>query len=254
MNIPAKNLEIEQIYAQVLADPYRSLAFCSAGPDEGVTSLAISLAQRNLLAGHSTLLVDLNLFRPSLKPLFQERDDQSEPQSVYQSESKYEQTCDELINGLAAPELVTSDHDLVVLNGISAPVAQQIIMKLRQPGMLEKVIKNWLTQYDTVLIDTSPLNKINANNIPAQRVAGACDGAVMVVMAAKTSQDMVTNAINKLNNANATLLGCVINDRDNPALKNELLREINKLGPRFNWLSSRLKTWLQHNRLLLLET
>ena len=69
MNIPSENVEIEQIYSQVLAQPNRSLAICAANANEGVTSLAIALAQRNLLAGHATLVVDLNLYHPALEAL-----------------------------------------------------------------------------------------------------------------------------------------------------------------------------------------
>lgn len=65
MEIPPLNREIEQVYAGVLAKGARAVAVTSAGPGEGVTSVASALAQRSLLAGQSTLLVDLNLNNPS---------------------------------------------------------------------------------------------------------------------------------------------------------------------------------------------
>jgi len=45
----------------VLGEGKRSIAISSANSGEGVSSIAQALVQRNLLAGHSTLLVDLNL-------------------------------------------------------------------------------------------------------------------------------------------------------------------------------------------------
>jgi protein-tyrosine kinase len=69
INIPYQNMEIEQIYAQIFSEPKRSIAICSANAGEGVTSLTLALAERHLLAGHSTLVVDLNLYRPALQSL-----------------------------------------------------------------------------------------------------------------------------------------------------------------------------------------
>jgi hypothetical protein len=74
-----------------------------------------------------------------------------------------------------------------------------------------------------------------------------------VVLAGNTTEAMVSSAVDKLNTAGAQLLGCIYNDRDNPPLKDELLREVNRLEPRFSWFSRRIKKWLQQNRFLTLE-
>jgi len=252
VNIPYQNMEIEQIYTQVLSNPHTSIAICSAEENEGVTSLAFSLAQRNLLAGHSTLLVDLNLYHPALKSLLAidsislpNIQPQQQPNKTIQQLSTTEV--------LSTPQMVCSNENSIALNGVIAPTERERIMKLRQPGVLEQCIEEWLQQYDTVIIDTSPLNRVNAQNIPPERIACACNGAILIVLAGQTSEASVNNAISKLRNANAEILGSVLNDRDNPTLKNELLREIQRIEPLFCWLTNPIKKVINRSRLLALE-
>lgn len=243
MNIPYQNVEIEQIYTRVLCGKASSIAICSADAGEGVTSLAFALAQRNLLAGYSTLLVDLNLYRPAIKNLLP-----IDNTLLINSSSTLNTS-----TLLPDPQLVCSTLHPIALNGVIAPTQRENIMKLRQPGTLEQYIKEWLTLYDTVIFDTSPLSRVNAQNIPPERVAAACDGAILMVLAGKTPETAVYSAVNKLKNADATLLGCVFNDRDNPTLQNELIRQILRIPPAFSWLSRPLQNCFSKIRLLTLE-
>lgn len=237
MLIPPQNMEIEQIYSQLLSSGKQSIAISSANTGEGATSIALALAQRNLLAGNSTLLVDLNLHHPSLSNLL-ELDGSSSEKTL-----------------LEPPQLITTTHNQsIAVTGITVPVRRDLIMKLRKPGVLEQCITEWHQSFDTVIIDTSPINRINANNIPAERIAAACDGSLLVVLAGHTTESMIITAVNKLNSAGAKLLGCVFNDRDNPPLKNELLREVQRLESRYSGIASHLGNWIQQNRLLSMET
>lgn len=240
-NIPYQNMEIEQIYTQVFSETKCAIAICSANPGEGVTSLALALAQRNLLAGRSTLLVDLNLYRPALNNLF----------NVDEQSGCFPITLGNTV--LTTPQMVTVKDDPLIVTGISAPLEREKIIKLRQPGVLEQCIEEWLMEFDSVIIDTSPLNRINAQNIPAERIAAACDGAILVVLAGQTNEAMVSNAVNKLKTSKSQLLGCVFNDRDNPSLKNELLREVQRIDSKCNWLSRLLKKLINNNNFLQLE-
>jgi len=235
MRIPPQNMEIEQIYSQVLGEKNRTIAISSANHAEGVTSIALALAQRNLLAGHSTLLVDLNLYRPALNPLLT-----LDPPCLKT----------ELFN---KPQLVTVQQQSIVLLGITSPTRRDLVIKLRKPGVLEQFIVEWRQTFDSIIFDTSPINRINANNIPAERVAAACDGALLVVLAGSTTEAMVSTAVEKLNLAGANLLGCIFNDRDNPPLRSELLREVRRLEPRFGGFAQRLSRWIWQNRLLSME-
>ena len=235
MHIPATSVEIDRIYAQISSQDIRSIAITSANSGEGVSSIALALAQRSLLAGHSTLLVDLNIYHPSLKHVLNIDADLSESYLLDQ------------------PELVSLENTSIVVTGVPAPTQRDVTMKLRQQGVLEHCIQQWLNSYERVIIDTSPINRVNANNIPTERIAAACDGCLVVVMAGSTTEAMIVSAINKLTTASVRVLGCIFNDRDNPTLKNELLRETKRLRPRFDKLANRLEDWLRKNHLLSLE-
>ncbi len=234
MNIPSSNVEIERIYAQLFNNEKCAISITSANTNEGVSSIAFSLAQRNLLAGKSTLLVDLNLHHPSLHQLL----DIENPDSS---------------SGLLpTPHLVSTAKNRSVLTGITAPRSRSSILKLRKPGILEECIEYWQSQFDNIIIDCSPINRINANNIPAERVAAACNGCILVVLASKTNESMLLEAARTLQSNNAILLGCIYNDRDNPPLKDELLREIDRLPKIFNPISNKFRSWISENKLLSL--
>ncbi len=236
MFIPPQNMEIQQVYSRLLGKGKQSIAISSASPGEGVTSIALALAQHNLLSGHSTLLVDLNLHHPSLKTLLDLDLPAVENKGL-----------------LERPGLIGTHSDNVALTGITAPDRRDVMMKLRQPGILEQCISEWQRTYDTVIIDTSPINQINSNNIPPERVAAACDGSLMVVLAGQTNEIMVSSAIDTLRSAGAQVLGCVYNDRDNPSLKTELLRETRRLKAHSSRIAAYMERWIKNNRLLSIK-
>lgn len=248
MRIPAHSAEIERVYNQTLATGQRALAICSANAGEGVTSLAMALTQRNLMAGRSTLLVDMNLYHPSLQGLFEPEADgfNSISNSTISSSTQLTAT-------LGQPQLVTAKQNAVALTGVTTPKRRDMIMQLRRPGVLEQCIHEWQQHFDSVVFDTSPLNRVNANNIPPEQIAAACDGCILTVLAGLTTEAVINAALEKLNAAGVNLLGCVFNDRDNPSLKDELLREVQRLEPHFNGLARWLKQQLRQNRLLSLE-
>ncbi len=234
MRIAPMNMEIEKIYTQTFGAGKTAIAVSSANSDEGVTSIALALAQRNLLAGHSTLLVDLNQHHPSLKKIC----------DVKTTEST---------NLLSSPQLVGINNESIALTGITSPTQRDLILKLRKPGVLEQCIEKWLKSFDSIIFDTSPINRINANNIPAERVSAACDGCLLVVLAGSTTEAMITTANEKLKSADASLLACIFNDRENPNLKNDLLRKVNQFRPIFKWVTFYIKRWIENNRFLSLE-
>lgn len=236
MKIPPQSIEIERIYSYLQSEKKSSIAICAANPHEGVSSIAVALAQRYLLAGNSTLLVDLNLHRPSVNKLLTLRLPTANKTSA-----------------LDEPQLVSVLDHAIALTGITSPTRREMIIKLRKPGVLEQFIIEWKKSFDTIIFDTSPLNYINNDHIPAERVAAASDGCLLVVLTGQTTEAMVTSAVDKINAAGGKLLGSVYNDRENPTLKNELLREINRLRPGFFGLTQYLKKRVQQSHLLNLE-
>lgn len=268
-----QHVELEQVYAQVLDDPNKAIAVCSANAGEGVTSLAQALAKRNLMAGYSTLYVDFNLYHPNLKPIFlsnkiEVSDEVSDiandlnvdkpisalaSRKSHRDESDAERADEDKKYIIGSPQLTSIEGDNGVLVGIVAPTARNKIIKLKQAGYLEKCIAQWKTEYDTIIIDTSPINRINANNLSAMRVASACDGAILSILSGHTTQAMLYTAMEKLKANKVNLIGCVYNDRYSPSLKDELIRQVDRLFPTENVIRHYLYQFLFKNKLLSLE-
>lgn len=222
--LPVAYLELEAIYARTLGQGMRSLAVCAANSGEGVSMLAEALARRTQAGGHRVLLVEMNLYQPTMANQF----------------------------GLERQAWLPALHadqpsQLPVINEeqgfgvLPASLAQEASLRLREPNVLEGSLREWLGRYDHVIFDTSPLNATNQNNIPAERIAAACDGCVMLVLAGVTSQTAVMQAKRRLDAAGARLAGAVFNDRQNPSLATEMVRESDRLAR----LLPRVSAWLK---------
>lgn len=205
MIIPSTHTEIEQIYLAAEMIGCRSLCLTSCQSGDGVTSIVSALAERYLLAGHKTLVVDLNTFHPA-----------------FQSIDALPQLNDQV--GLLVEHSGT--HQL--FTGLPVPSSQSALLAYKDPTHLSNAVTEWLMQFDRVICDTSPLLHINRGNIPAQVVASACDQTVLVVMGGKTSTGQLNKATEMLSSASISLLGSILNMRDQATLAEEIVRELNR--------------------------
>lgn len=229
MRIPSCHMEIEQVFLELEKHECHSLCITSTNPGEGVSSLAQALTERYLLAGYRTLLVDLNLQNPSLTALSLDLDNNHTEDSHY---------------------LNYIEQNSQVVPGVPVPDNKAKIVELRQPKKLNTQIKKWLEEFDKIIIDSSALSQLNANNIPAQSIAGCCDGTIMVVLSGQTLQTELKEALNTLENHHANLIGHVFNDKYQPRLKNEICREIERLHFLPKIITNKLISLVQHNRFL----
>lgn len=207
--LPIHYEELESIYAETVARGHRTIAISAAVRGEGVSMLAYALARRAAANGKRVLLVDLNTARPSVAPSLGFTDASWRP-----AEQNWKDAA------------ITCPIGLTLL---PAPTGSEGIMKLREESMLQSHIAEWITDYDLIVFDTSPLTKANQSNIPPERVAKLSDASVMVTLAARTPETKVTEAITKLRTAGATLVGTVLNDKHNPGVADELCRETRRL-------------------------
>ncbi len=235
MLIPAQNVEMERIYQHVCNSEAHSIAFTAASASEGVTSIAQSLTQRLLLAGQSVVLIDLNLYRPNVFTLLDYVDTDS---------------CSSL---LSPPSLVNTKDSNAPFIGITAPTQKASVFQLRKPGVLERCIEELRHTFDYIICDTTPVNRINSQNIPADRVAAACDACYLVVKAGDANHSKVHAASSRLIGANANMIGCVFNDMHNPSLRSELLRESARLDSAFPRAAEWLKRKIYDNHFLSID-
>lgn len=236
--IPSNYLELEAIYDATFGSGLKSVSVSSVNPGEGASSIAVALSQRALLAGKSVLVVDMNSYRPNFKPLIAETildgiesNEMIGDGLIEQNNDSENNETSHSKNTMTMPELLTNATETFALTGVVAPTDTKSIMALRKHDAIEMQLKHWFQDYDYVVFDTAPINRISARNIPAQRIIQACDGAVITALAGSTSEADVITALSKLKKQKHKIVGWVINDRDNPSLKSEMLREVKRLDP-----------------------
>jgi len=204
MMIPSTHAEIEQIYLAAELAECHSLCITACQSGDGVTSFATALAERYLLAGHTTLLVDLNLFNPAFHCIDLAQQEDGDVWVEHQD-----------------------SHQLFV--GLPVPKERSTQLAYKDPNTMRQAVTTWLGTYDRVIIDTSPLLQINQGNIPAQSVASACDRTILVTLGGSTTANQISQAMTMLDSSRITLLGSVLNLRDQPSLAEELCREVRRL-------------------------
>lgn len=206
MIIPATHTEIEQIYLAAEMSECRSLCITACQSGDGVTSVVAALAERYLLAGHRTLVVDLNTFHPAFECIDIAPSDDDNVGLLVEHASTHQ-----------------------MFTGLTVPNNQSALLAYKDPAQLQNAVTQWLTQYDRVICDTSPLLHINRGNIPAQVVANACDQTALVIMGGKTSSGQLEKAMQLINNPSISLLGSVLNLKQQATLAQEMVRELNRL-------------------------
>jgi len=231
MGLPVHYQELEMTYANTIGRGVQVLAVTSSDSREGVSTLAEALALRSEAGGKKTLLVDLNMYHPSVDKRF-------------------------VVLSKSDANLSNSDK-LSVMNAegtniciVTAPTADSNQLRLRERDVLKMNIDSWRKAYDSIIIDTSPLNAINRSNIPAETVCSLSDGGILVVLAGKTTEISVQGAYTRLANAGARLLGTVINDRFNPSLSSELVRETYRLEKHLPGLMAKVRGMIRCSKFL----
>lgn len=221
-------LELDQVYLQTLGRGIRSLAVCAANSGEGVSTVACALALRHQQSGKSVLLVDMNMFKPSIDQRFQLARShwQVEPDS-------------------AAKAMMTVRPGLDVLTASAAPANG-----FRQMDAIQTMLDLWLKHYDAIVFDTSPLNAINRHNIPAELMCACVQGSLIVVKTAVTREEELQQAVSRLKAYHVNLLGAVMNDVSFPTLRAEMMREAQRMAKRFPRLSGWLRRFAQQNPLV----
>ncbi|GLO63443.1 chromosome partitioning ATPase [Vibrio sp. MACH09] len=216
MSIPALHSETEQLFIMAETAHCKTLCVTACHAKAGVTSLAMAIAERYLLAGYKTLLLDLNLHRPSFSPVDQHS-----------------------LSGDIT--LISEKNSNRCFQGLCCNLDTASLLEMRKGVFLNQQLEIWLKEYQRIVVDTSPLLQQNRGNIPANLVAAACDNTLLSVSAGRTTKPEIQKALKLLNLGDINLLGTVLNQRLQPTLSQEIQREIN----RFSWLPNHWLSWLK---------
>ncbi|MBU8906563.1 CpsD/CapB family tyrosine-protein kinase [Desertibacillus haloalkaliphilus] len=173
----------------------RTIMVTSAGPGEGksttVANLAVVMAQQ----GKKVLLVDSDLRKPTVHYTFRKSNDQG---------------LTNVLTHQARLDAVISPSDVLGLDILTSGPVPPNPAELLSAKSMESFISDALADYDIVLFDSPPVLAVT----DAQILSNLCDGVVLVLSSGKTEQDGAKKAKELLDNANAKILGAVLNAKE----------------------------------------
>jgi len=172
--------------------PFRTLLVTSAGPAEGKTTVATSLAIAMAQTGRKVCLVDCDLRRPRIHHLF------SRDSSVGVTTTLLEPS--RLDESIFPTEIDTLS---VLLAGPTPPNPADLIQSEAFASLLEELKR----RFDHVVLDSPPICVVTDAAIVSTRV----DAALLVVRAQRSRRDMVRRARRTLRDVGANCVGFVLN-------------------------------------------
>jgi capsular exopolysaccharide synthesis family protein len=172
-------------------NPPRVIVVTSSAPSEGKTTTAINIALALAEAEHNVVLVDGDMRRPSL--------------------AKYLDLVGSVgfstvLSGAATLEDVlqaTKYPHLTVLAAGPTPPNPSELLGSQAAG---KVLNHLRSQFDYVIIDSSPLLAVTDGAI----LATQADGTLLIARFGQTKRDQLAHATGILKDVGATLLGAVV--------------------------------------------
>ncbi|MFS1511172.1 CpsD/CapB family tyrosine-protein kinase [Chengkuizengella sp. SCS-71B] len=173
----------------------KSILVTSSVPGEGKTTTAVNLAISFAQQGNRVLLVDTDLRKPTLHHIFERTQHRGLTNYLaghYRSIEDF--VCDSGIDNL---QIVTS--------GPIPPNPAELLSASEMKVFMKEAFEN----YDMVVYDTSPVLAVT----DAQILSNVCDGVILVIRSGKTRTEQVKKAKENLEQANAKILGAILNKK-----------------------------------------
>ena len=177
----------------VRAERPRAIAVTSPSPEEGKSVTAANLALAMAQQGQSVLLVDADLRRPVQHEIFQADRAPGLSDSLVG-----------LVQPLQAAQPYYGMPNLQVMAcGTEAPNPAELLGS----EAFVRFLHEMLDRFDTVIIDTPPVNLVT----DAAVIGSVCDGVLLVAEAGHTDRSVLANAVAELRHARGSVLGIVLN-------------------------------------------
>jgi capsular exopolysaccharide synthesis family protein len=175
--------------------PLRTLAVTSARPQDGKTTVTISVAITLAQGGRKVLVVDTDLRRPRLRKAFKL------PAGVGLTS---------VLAGEAAFEEALQTTDIPNLTLMQCGPIPPNPSELLHTRRFAETIEEAKQRFDIVVFDTPPLGAVTDPAI----VATHTDGTLLVVRSRRTTRASIDAAVRQLSGVSARIVGAVINDVD----------------------------------------
>ncbi|MGG0449223.1 CpsD/CapB family tyrosine-protein kinase [Priestia megaterium] len=171
----------------------RSLAVTSSGPGEGKSTTAANLAIVYAQQGKRVLLVDADLRKPTAHFSFR-LENYIGFTNVLTRKTELEQA----VQDSQIPNL------FVLTSGPIPPNPSELLASKNMDRVLQEMYDN----FDFILFDTPPTLAVT----DAQILSNKVEATILVVSSGKTDRVAAQKAKDSLNNANARLLGVILNN------------------------------------------
>lgn len=175
--------------------PFSCLLVTSALPEEGKTTVAVSLATVLAQSGHRVLLVDTDLRRPRLHRTFSVPNDVGVTMAISGQVPLGESIRPTSIQGLD-----------VLTSGPIPPNPAEMVHSDR----FAEIVNQLKQRYDRIVFDSPPLLPVTDAAILSQHV----DGVIVVSRAFRTHKGALREALKTLRDVKGRILGVVLNAVD----------------------------------------
>ena len=186
-----RGLQLAMKLAHIDRQP-KTIVVTSSVPDEGKTTVAVSLARVAVRSGLKTLLIDGDLRRPRVAEAL--------------GQNHFSAGLIEALTGTEPLERCFAKDeksDVLILPCLSAPPnPADILMSQAMRNLLDRVEET----FDIVIIDSAPILPVNDTKI----IAGLVDGVVVTTRWEKTPREATANALRALADAHAVILGIAL--------------------------------------------
>lgn len=168
-------------------------AVTSPGPGDGKSTMSANLAIAMAQSGTQVLLIDGDMRKPAQHKIFRLKNKKGLSTAISHMDSLDSCICKGVEPGL---DILTS--------GPIPPNPSELLASESMRTILDSLSQN----YGCIIIDTPPLNMVSDAVALADKVAGS----VIVVRYAETTTDEVESAMKKVELANMSTLGFILND------------------------------------------
>ncbi|MBV9480623.1 MAG: polysaccharide biosynthesis tyrosine autokinase [Acidobacteria bacterium] len=173
------------------------LAFTSANPAEGKTTITTNLALALAEIRQKVLVVDADLRKPRVHQIFDLSNERG-LSTLLNQETLKEGALDGIIQTTSIPGL----HVLP-----SGPPTDTAANLLHSPH-LQKLLAKFRVQFDMILIDTPPAIQLTDSRI----VGRLADAVILVARAGRTTRDSAMAVASRFSEDRTPLLGSILND------------------------------------------
>lgn len=171
----------------------RTFLITSPANGEGKSTIAANLAVSMAHQKEKVLLIDANLRNPELHTIFK----------VQSSEG-----LTDVLLGRSRLEDAVQHTEIARLDILTSGIVNYNPVELLSSDKMKEVLKESLSLYDVVLIDSYSVLELTDTKL----LANQCDGVVMVVQKGKTSLNKASEAKKVLEFAKAKLVGVIVNE------------------------------------------